>query len=113
MYTDSSLGDMQNFSFWQKLTTLLSKQYADNWKAGTNFHMAMEALTIERMERHAKGEVLNDLFQPMLEDRKGSKPDITTKDRIAEVEQAGKSKNLAVVFSLRGKKDYVRRFNTD
>ncbi|KAK5633187.1 hypothetical protein RRF57_008901 [Xylaria bambusicola] len=49
----------------------------------------MEALTKERIERHANGEELNDLFQPMLEDRKGDEPAITTVDRISEVEQAG------------------------
>ncbi|KAI0508534.1 cytochrome P450 [Xylaria bambusicola] len=48
----------------------------------------MEALTKERIQRHAKGEELNDLFQPMLEDWKGNEAAITTADRIAEVEQA-------------------------
>jgi hypothetical protein len=51
-------------------------------------------LVMERMERPANGEVLSDLFQPILEDARGYKPDITTKDRIAEIEQAGEFEHL-------------------
>ncbi|KAI1323176.1 benzoate 4-monooxygenase cytochrome P450 [Xylariaceae sp. FL0255] len=80
--------DVKRFPLWQRLTGLVSKTYADNWESGGRFHEAMEALTKERMERHAKGEELDDLFQPMLEDRSGEEPPIVTADRIAEVEQA-------------------------
>ncbi|KAH8196083.1 hypothetical protein TruAng_009739 [Truncatella angustata] len=80
--------DMDRFGFWQKVTNRLSKWYADNWQAGADFHTVMEALAIERMERHANGEYLYDLFQPMIEDVKGNEADMTMGDRIADVEQA-------------------------
>ena len=89
---------MDRFAFWQNITTRLSKTYADNWQGGPNFHMAMEALVKERMERHANGEELNDLFHPLLEDSKGDEPAITTTDRIAEGEQAGKSNPCNSVY---------------
>ena len=60
--------------------------------------MAMEALVKERMERHANGEKLNDLFHPLLEDSKGDEPAITTTDRTAEREQAGKSNPCNSVY---------------
>ncbi|KAI0465547.1 benzoate 4-monooxygenase cytochrome P450 [Xylaria cf. heliscus] len=88
--------DVKRFSLWQRLTGLVSKTYADNWRSGLRFHDAMEALTKERMERHANGEQLNDLFQPMLEDRNGEEPAITTLDRIAELEQAVRSSYLVL-----------------
>ncbi|ORY68270.1 benzoate 4-monooxygenase cytochrome P450 [Pseudomassariella vexata] len=82
------LFDVENFALWQKLANLFSKKFAENWQKGVNFHLAIEALTKERMERSANGEILNDLCQPMIEDRKGDGADITMKDRVAEIEQA-------------------------
>ncbi|KAI1823683.1 benzoate 4-monooxygenase cytochrome P450 [Xylaria intraflava] len=80
--------DAKGFPLWQRLTGLVSRMYADNWQRAGRAHAAMEALTKERIERYKSGEELNDLFQPMLEDRNGEEPAITTGDRIAEVEQA-------------------------
>lgn len=89
IYSLTSAGDVKGFPFWKRLTGWVSKTYADNWQSGGRFNNAMEALTKERMERHANGEQLDDLFQLMLEDRKGDEPAITTVDRIAEVGQVG------------------------
>lgn len=44
----------------------------------------------ERIQRHNDGEILDDLFHPLLENSKGVEPDISMEDRIAEVEQNGK-----------------------
>lgn len=43
----------------------------------------------ERIQRHNDGEILDDLFHPLLENSKGVEPDISMEDRIAEVEQNG------------------------
>ncbi|KAJ3562543.1 hypothetical protein NPX13_g8533 [Xylaria arbuscula] len=79
--------DIKGFPLWRRLTGWVSNTYADNWQSGKRFHDAMVALTRERMERHANGEELDDLFQSMLEDRRGDEPAISTVDRIAEVGQ--------------------------
>lgn len=43
----------------------------------------------ERLQRHANGEELNDLFQPLIGNIKGEESSVLFKDQVAEVEQAG------------------------
>ena len=88
------LWDTENLSWWISLTTRLSKKYASNWLCGADWHAAMETLVRERMERYSNGEILNDLFQPMMEGARGNKADISIKDRIGEVEQMGKCQRV-------------------
>jgi cytochrome P450 len=69
---------------------LLWAKYAKNWQRGADHDAAMKLLVEERIERHRNGEVLNDLFQPMIESKGGERSDISIKDQVSEVQQAGK-----------------------
>lgn len=51
----------------------------------------MRALTKERLERHANGEELDDLFEPLVRQINEQQSNIPFKDQVAEVEQAGES----------------------
>ena len=50
---------------------MISKRYASNWQAGKDANAALGALVKERLQRHANGEELNDLFQPLVGNIKG------------------------------------------
>ncbi|KAI9654825.1 MAG: hypothetical protein M1821_005819 [Bathelium mastoideum] len=79
--------DTKRFTTWVKLMRKVSSQY-DRWAAGGgDWHAAMTKLVTERMERHNAGKELNDLFNPWMETKTGEEPDISTRDRIAEIEQ--------------------------
>ncbi|KAL4895727.1 cytochrome P450 [Aspergillus ambiguus] len=79
--------DTKRFTTWVKLMNKVSKEYAHNLKGGSDWHAAMTKLVLERMDRHRKGEMLDDLFMPWMEGKDGNEPDISTRDRIAEIEQ--------------------------
>jgi hypothetical protein len=79
--------DTENFVLLKKVSNALSPQYRKDWQRGADWRAIVTKLTLERMERYKNGEVLDDLFQPMMEDRTGAEPDITNQDRIAEVDQ--------------------------
>ncbi|KAF9883405.1 hypothetical protein FE257_003488 [Aspergillus nanangensis] len=79
--------DTKRFTRWVKLYSKVSKEYARNVRGGGDWHAAMTKLVLERIERHRKGEMLDDLFMPWMEGKEGDEPDISTRDRIAEIEQ--------------------------
>ncbi|KAH8589610.1 cytochrome P450 CYP5280A1P [Bisporella sp. PMI_857] len=70
------------------LSGVMSPHYAKAWVHGDNWRGFLNKLVNERIARYDSGEYLNDLFQPMLEDRKtGDQPDIPTRDKVAEMDQ--------------------------
>jgi hypothetical protein len=79
---------------------LLSAKYAKNWQRGADHDTAMKLLVEERIERYRNGEVLDDLFQPMIESKGGERSDISIKDQISEVQQAGKKSLEAASASI-------------
>lgn len=89
------IGDTEHLWYWQKLTNTFSKKYGDNWQAGKDANAALGSLVKERLKRHADGEELDDLFEPLAGNTKGEDTGISFKDQVAEVEQAGKP--LAIV----------------
>lgn len=65
-----------------------SSYYADAFIHGDNWRGFLNKLVNDRITRYDSGEYLNDLFQPMLEDRKtGDQPDIPLRDKVAEMDQ--------------------------
>lgn len=83
-------GDTERLWLWQKLTNF-SKKYADDWQAGKDANAALGSLVKERLQRHANGEELDDLFLPLAGNIKGGDAGMLFKDQVAEVEQAGKT----------------------
>ncbi|THC96922.1 hypothetical protein EYZ11_003583 [Aspergillus tanneri] len=76
--------DTKHFTMCVKLMRKVSKEYAYNLKGGGDWHAATTKLVLERMDRHKKGEKLDDLFMPWMEGKDGNEPDISTPDRIAD-----------------------------
>lgn len=83
--------DTEWFPFFKKVSKLLSSRYRANWQRGADWRKIVTKLTVERMDRFKNGEVLDDLFQPMMEDKRGLEPDIHDQDRIAEVDQMSRT----------------------
>lgn len=81
--------DVPNYGLLAKISKAVSPWYAKQWAGGAKWRLAVEKLTKERIERYKNGEVLDDLVQPMLEDRTGAEPDISALDRVAEIDQMG------------------------
>lgn len=88
--TSTLVWDTENFPLLKKLSNTLSTKYRKNWQHGADWRAIVTKLTMERKDRYKKGEILDDLFQPMMEDKTGSEPDIHDQDRIAEVDQMSK-----------------------
>lgn len=89
--TSTLVWDTEWFPFLKKVTNALSTKYRENWQHGEDWKAIVTQLSKERMERYEDGEVLDDLFKPMLEDKNGSTPEIHDQDRVAEVDQMSKS----------------------
>ena len=53
----------------------------------------MIQLVNEQIGRFKNGEILDDLCQPMIEDKTGGMPEIHDLDRIAEADQMSRSSN--------------------
>lgn len=84
--------DTLKFPLLKKISMKASQWYASQWRNATDWSIAVRKLANERIERHDNGEHLDDLFQPMIEDKKtGGEPDITAQDRYAETEQMSTS----------------------
>ncbi|KAF2257848.1 benzoate 4-monooxygenase cytochrome P450 [Lojkania enalia] len=79
--------DTERFSLYQSIAKRLSKKYAEHLQQAADWRKAVSNITRERMERFKNGEVLDDLFQPMMTGRRGEEPDIRDQDRIAEADQ--------------------------
>ena len=88
--TSTLVWDTEWFPFLKKAMKALSSKYRENWKHGEDWKVFVTQLSKERMERYKDGEVLDDLFKPMLEAKNGSTPEIHDQDRIAEVDQMSK-----------------------
>ncbi|KAK0630319.1 cytochrome P450 CYP5280A1P [Bombardia bombarda] len=97
--------DLENFQMLKKLTRKLIPWYRKNWAASDRYTMIIKKLIKDRVERHEKGEVFDDLLQPMITDKKtGGIPDISTPDLIAECEQmvngGGDAPGISLVNTL-------------
>ena len=88
--TSTLIWDTDLFPTLKKASILLSPWYKREWEKGANWRKIVEKLTAERIDRYENGDILDDLFQPMMEDKKGNEPDIVNRDRIAEVDQMSK-----------------------
>lgn len=89
--TSSLIWDTELFPTLKKIAIFISPWYKTNFEKGGNWRRISEDLVAERVERYQNGEVLDDLFTPMIEDKAGREPDISNLDRIAEVDQMSKS----------------------
>lgn len=85
--TSTLVWDTRWFSFLQKATRALSSKYWENWQHGEDSAAFVTQLVQERMTRYHDGEKLDDLFQPMVEDKSGGMPEIDDPGRIAEADQ--------------------------
>lgn len=86
--------DSKRFGTWVEVMKRISKRFEVNWKCGNDWGAAVTKLVHERMDRYRNGEILDDLFTPMLEGKGGEEPDIVTRDRIAETGQMGKQSSF-------------------
>lgn len=65
----------------------VSPWYADAWGRGKDWRGLVTQLVTERINRFESGEQLDDLFQPLMEDRKtGDRTNVPTNDRFAEID---------------------------
>ncbi|KAL9117860.1 MAG: hypothetical protein Q9187_005598 [Circinaria calcarea] len=88
MATSTLIWDTDWFPLLKKVTMALSPWYANNWQNGANWRAIVTQLVMERIDRYKNGEILDDLFQPTMEDKKtGTEPEISNQDRIAEADQ--------------------------
>lgn len=85
--TSTLVWDTKWFSFFKKATCALSLKYRENWQRREDSAAIVTQLVKKRMERYKDGEILDDLFQPMIEDKSGGTPEIENQDRIAETDQ--------------------------
>lgn len=74
---------------WLKTAAgVVSPWFAKSWAYGDDWRDFLTQLVEDRITRFDSGENLDDLFQPMLEDRRtGEQPDITKASKIAEMDQ--------------------------
>ena len=80
--------DGRMFQTLKLLSGNTSSYYAKAFVHGDNWRYFLNKLVNERIARYDSGEYLNDLFQPMLLDRKtGEQPDIPLRDKVAEMDQ--------------------------
>ena len=81
------------FPFLIKITRALSTKYRENWHHGECSSAIVRQLAKQRIERYRDGEILDDLFQPMMEGKSGGTPGIENQDKIAETDQMSRSSN--------------------
>ena len=81
-----------------KVTRALSTKYRKNWQHDEDSGAIVRQLTNQRMERYRDGEILDDLFQPMMEDKSGGTPEIEDQDKIAETDQMSRSSKHKLLF---------------
>ncbi|RYP16424.1 hypothetical protein DL767_010179 [Monosporascus sp. MG133] len=80
--------DTKAFGVLRVLTGAFSEWYAKGWEHGIEWRQFLTQSVKDRTTRFDAGEYLEDLFQPMLEDRRtGDRPDISETDKIAEMDQ--------------------------
>ncbi|KAK9414077.1 putative Cytochrome P450 monooxygenase [Seiridium unicorne] len=80
--------DGRLFQTLKLLSGKTSSYYAKALVQSDHWRYFLNKLVNDRITRHDSGEYLNDLFQPMLEDRKtGNQPDIPLRDKVAEMDQ--------------------------
>lgn len=80
--------DTPRFRLLKNLSGAFSRFYAEAWAHGDHWRGFLTQLVEDRLVRYDSGEVLEDLFQPMLEDRKtGDAPDVPKQDKVAEMDQ--------------------------
>ncbi|KAK8132050.1 hypothetical protein PG999_000223 [Apiospora kogelbergensis] len=80
--------DTKNFEKLKFVAGLFSKWYSKGWEHGVEWRRFLTQLVQDREERFHAGEELDDLFQPMLVDRRtGERPEVSLTDRIAEMDQ--------------------------
>lgn len=91
--TSTLVWDTNWFPFLKKATRALSAKYRENWQHGEDSAAIVTQLVKERTERYKDGEILDDLFQPMIEDKSGATPEIDDQDKIAETDQMSMSSN--------------------
>ena len=89
--TSTVVWDTEWFPFLKKATRALSAKYRENWQHGEDSGAILTTLTKERIQRFKDGEILDDLFQPMIQGKSGGTPDIDDQDRIAETDQMSMS----------------------
>ena len=89
--TSSLIWDTELFPTLKKMAEFVSPWYKRNFEYGGNWRRIAEDLVAERVERYQNGEVLDDLFTAMIEDKDGHEPDISNLDKVAEVDQMSKS----------------------
>jgi hypothetical protein len=92
--TSTLIWDTEWFPFYKKISSALFPSYKLDWQRGADWGAFMNKLTLERIERYDNGEFLEDLFHPMMEDKKGTQAKIDNRDRIAEVNQMGKCHSM-------------------
>ncbi|KAL9112411.1 MAG: hypothetical protein Q9227_003253 [Pyrenula ochraceoflavens] len=102
--TSPLIWDTNKFGRNVKLSKLLSNWFADNWARGEDYVNAVKLLVNDRIERFKAGEVLDDLFQPMMEDKYGANPDISQADILAEIatmiNAGGDGPGLSIIYTL-------------
>ena len=84
------------FPFLIKVTRAFSTKYRENWQHGEDSSAIVRQLAKQRMKRYRDGETLDDLFQPMMEDKSGGTPEIEYQDKIAETDQMSRSSNYEI-----------------
>ena len=89
--TATLVWDTKWFPFLKKATRALSSKYRENWQHGEDSGAIVTQLVKERMQRGKDGEILDDFFQPMVEDKSGGTPEIDEQDQIAETDQMSRS----------------------